>query len=213
MILMHAGITWWSQGRRWGSGNVVECCQAQAVPPKCWRLQCGSRNREGKQGGSRTSTAQNPKITAGSRLRPNDTGSDVIVTQSQGGSAKPRLSSGPFPVLWVFQQHIFLEFSSAAEQITLVNRFVTTLEAEGPASIPQTDPSQHRRVWPQPNSWEGRTNYSESSLKKKKPVQTHKPSSLLSECCRIGLPRCEGQALPENKFRSGASFARVVLIS
>lgn len=47
MILIHAGLAWWSKGRRWGSGSVVEHCQAQAFPPKSWRLQ-GGRTREGK---------------------------------------------------------------------------------------------------------------------------------------------------------------------
>lgn len=30
-----------------------------------------------------------------------------------------------------------------------------------------------------------------------KPVQIHKPSSLPSECCSVGLPGCGGQALPK----------------
>lgn len=162
MILMHAGITWWSQGRRWGSGNMVECCQAQAVPPKSWILQCGSRNRQGNYVGNRTSTAQNHKllgqgwdqmILAVMSLWHNHSMALLShicpwAPSQPGGCFSSTVSLGSPVLQKKLQQHFMLK-----DQLCL-----------WAASIPQADPSQHRPVWLQPNHWEGRTSHSESSL-------------------------------------------------
>lgn len=121
----------------------------------------------------------------------------------------------PSPVLWVSQQHSFIGFSSVSEWITLIKRSGAALQAGKP-----TLSSIHSSGWPKSAQTcltaakqQGGENqlFWEFTELVTTAVQTHKPFSLLFECCSVGLLRYEDPALPKNKFRSGASFARVAL--
>lgn len=128
MILMHAGITWWSQGRRWGQGIWWNAAKHRLFFQSAG--DCSVAAEVGKESRQVIGLALHKTTSCWVKA---ETKWYCQWRHWHNHSVALLSHICPFPALWVFQQHSFLGFSRVSEQITQINRFVATLQAERPA--------------------------------------------------------------------------------